>query len=237
MEKFKIAGFIEYQAKDVELYNLEKKLYNSKEFLEMKKLETEVGTLKAQRSACMSEAKDVLAELKDRAAKITDLIGEHIQDNFDKFDDVEDIACEEDILKDVLSKLDKAEKDYKAKNSAAVQLAKKINSIQKMISDDRTKAAKVKTALDAVKAEIMSQWEPLNEQLVAMRTTLDQPTLQRYLNVRKAKGQPVLVELANGNCSRCGMDIHIEMQALKAGEAAECPNCGRLVYIAEGSAK
>ncbi len=234
MEKFVIAGFIEYQSKDTELYNLEKKLYNSKEFLEMKKLEAEVNALKSQRVACMAEAKEILAELKSSATKIADLTDEHIIDNFDKFDDVEDIACEEDILREVLAKLEKAERDYKAKNTAALQLNKKFGAIKKMIKDDLDKAAKIKVALEAIKAQILREGKPINDALLSMRAGLDQITLQRYLAVRKAKGQPVLVEMQGGNCSRCGMDIHIEMQALKVGEAAECPNCGRLVYIAEG---
>ncbi len=237
MEKLKIAGFIEYQTKDVELYNLEKKLYNSREFIELKKLEGEVNALKAQRTACMQEAKEILFDLKDRATRISDLTDEHVHDNFDKFDDVEDIACEEDILNDVLAKLEKAERDYKSKNVAAINLNKKLATIQKMIKDALDKAGRVKAALEVVKAEIVKEGKPINEQLLAMRAGLDQRTLQSYLNVRKIKGQPVLVEMLGGNCSRCGMDIHIEMQDLKPGEAAECPNCGRLIYIAEGGAK
>ena len=79
----------------------------------------------------------------------------------------------------------------------------------------------------------MEKAKPIARQLQAIKKELDEAMLKKYLELRNAKKMPAFVVYNAGNCGACGMDIAIEVgrKLNKSGDMAECPHCGRIVFV------
>ena len=234
MEKVLLKGLIDYQKKDRELYEIESAFRNSDEVKKYGVAMNKLNALIAKIESLGKDASEVMKAIEARYAAAEKEIEANgkLNNNFDKFSELDDVTLEEQILNDLSDKIEEAEKEISRQKRRLEETSLEM----KALNDSLEQGTKVFAALSqkrkVMKANLQNDARPVMAELKQLEKAVAPEALAIYLAVRKKSGLPAVVELMNGSCTGCGMDISIETKDLKSGEATECPNCGRIVYKA-----
>lgn len=165
-------------------------------------------------------------------------------------------------VKNELSELDKVVDEIEDLNEAEhyvkliTNLAKELESLEKELSKDKTKAVEVnkewaetmKVGQDCTKKikAIKAQYDELfnktkadravvEKELKAIQKDIPADMLEKYIALKKAKKLPAFVEYEMGSkmCSGCRMELsqNVVSKLKNAGDMAECSDCGRILFI------
>lgn len=234
MEKVLLKGLIEYQKKDRELYEIEAAFKNSEEVKKYGVAMNKLNALIAKIESLGKEAGEVMKAIETRfadAEKEIDANGK-LGTTFEKFTDLEDVAWEEKILDELTAKIEDAEKDIARQKRKLEETALEMKSLHDGFEQGTKVFAALSQKRKIMKANLQNDAKPVMIELKKLEKEIAPEAFAIYSDVRKKVGLPAVVELMNGCCSGCGMDIEIETKDLKSGEATECINCGRIVYKA-----
>lgn len=232
MEKVLLKGLIEYQKKDRELYEIEAAFRNSDEVKKYGIAMNKLNALIAKIESLGKEAGEVMKAIETRfadAEKEIDANGK-LNTTFEKFTDLEDVALEEKILDDLNAKIEDAEKDIARQKRKLEETALEMKSLFDGLGQGSKVFAALSQKRKTMKANLQNDAKPIMVELKKLEKEIAPEAFAIYAEVRKKVGLPAVVELMNGCCTGCGMDIEIETKDLKSGEATECTNCGRIVY-------
>lgn len=77
----------------------------------------------------------------------------------------------------------------------------------------------------------------IKSQLNALKAEIPENIMNAYLALRTAKKMPAFVayDKTKGVCGRCFMDVPNDTKSKlrNVGDYAECPNCRRILYVAD----
>lgn len=234
----KISKLLEYQEVDKEFQKLNRNL------------------MKSDEAKAVSASKKKVAEAKDELIRLDRMSGEIIA-SFEK--NMEKLAVNQEKVKEFKKALkeidDIKEIDYVQKkldeliyecdqlNREILQLKAKINGIKQKTSeamtlgkDSQLKYKESKSAFDKLKDEMNPEAQAVLEKLEKIEKEINDSLLvERYKNIKADNKFPVVVIAENSSCMGCGMNLASDLQMkLKSNkDLAECPNCGRMLYLAE----
>ncbi|MBR1747964.1 MAG: hypothetical protein IJ735_07145 [Clostridia bacterium] len=225
---------LQYQKIDMEVYKIEKEYLQLKELENMKRiLKTYAGKnndLK-QLDTSLTEA---LNDIERISTKIDELVSTKLQKlDLDSLTDQQSLHSMYKLIssydEEVSALIKEAEKAIKRLSDIQYD-NKRLNEEMNALNKDYSKneASKKKKEIDMAK-----RLGPLSQQLKEMvKDTFDKATFEKYSTLRKARRMPAFVPYLDGNCGACGMDVKIEVdkKLLNAGDIAECPHCGRIIY-------
>ncbi len=229
-----ITEIIKYQKLDLTLYKLEKDYSQCKEIERVYQCQT---MYKARLEALGKLSKE-LEELYQQLSKLEDRFEEidgekdGLKVNFESFSELDEFDEYE-------KKLAKHEESMININRDASRLIKKISEINaenkkynEQMDTLNAEYAKAGKILSNKKREMQKSAGPILKQLEIMSANIEEKLLEKYKLLRSAKKMPAFVPYQDGSCLGCGMNIEIEVDKKleKAGDYAECPHCGRIVY-------
>lgn len=84
-------------------------------------------------------------------------------------------------------------------------------------------------------AELEAQEAALEAGRNELAAKVDEPVRNRYERLLKSKGDNVVVGIERGVCGGCHMTLQRQsVVSCQGDEVVPCPNCGRILYFAEG---
>lgn len=229
-----INEIIKYQKLDLTLYKLEKDYSQCKEIERVYQCQT---MYKARLEALTKLSKE-LEELYNQLSKLEEKFDEadtekvNFKVDFESFTELQEFD-------DYEKKLAKYEENMININREASRLIKRIGEINaenkkynEQMDTLNAEYAKAGEILKIKKLKMQKTAEPILKQLEAMSGNIEQKLIDKYKLLRNAKKMPAFVPYQEGSCLGCGMNIAIEVdkKLVKAGDYAECPHCGRIVY-------
>ncbi len=235
----KFDTILEYQKIDQELMELENEVAKSEE---RKKLVVAKSRLEG--------ATDMIGKLKNEAGE---LLGSYasmkekidaLKAELDEFDgileDVQDVNEADHYLKMVSAIAEKINALEKEASSSASKIDQ-VNDGYKKTWDQGVKAT---DAYKVAKAEYDALVKNLQPKVVEIKTKLNELKSQipsdimaTYLALRNAKKMPAFVKYDSVNCicGRCRMEVDNDTKSKlrNPGDYAECPNCRRILFVAD----
>lgn len=232
-----INNLLEYQKIDLELIKLEKELRESdaaKEFAYFKnkksesvenisKLEKETDDLYKQ----FNKLEQTFLEQKKLVS--------NMQNYLKEIEDIEDINEIDYYLKNIsryFETIQNIDREIAKIRDRITEIKSNYTSESTQVVQCNAKLRKAMEGFEIKKNEVTSKALPIQKQLSAIK--IEPETLAAYYKkLRDKKRIPMIVEYSEPNCTACGMEIkrEVEGKLLKSGDIAECPNCGRLVYL------
>lgn len=115
-----------------------------------------------------------------------------------------------------------------------------VTSLEGALAAEEQALATESKALKKKEAELAGQMKELDEARAAAEANVEARLLSTYKAVRRRHPGAALVEAVGssggGSCSGCHRRLQTQMyHRLLAGEVAQCPSCGRLVFAATGN--
>ena len=235
----KFDKILEYQKIDQELMSLESEVAKSEERQKLAVAKSRLEGATEMIGKLKAEASDLLAgygAMKDKIDALKDEL-----DEFDGIlDDVQDANEADHYLKMVAAIADKINALEKAANGAAVKIDQ-VNDSYKKTWEQGVKATDVYKSAKAEYDNLVRNFQPrvveIKAQLNALKAEIPQNVMNAYLNLRGAKRMPAFVKYDSKNClcGRCMMEVDNDTKSKlrNVGDYAECPNCRRILYVAE----
>jgi len=234
-----IDKILEYQKIDQELISLENEVLKSSERQNLAMAKSRLDGATETIGKLKNDAAELLAGYTSMKEKIDALKAE--LDEFDGIlDDVQDATEADHYLKMVASiaeKINALEKDANATSAKIDQ----VNDNYKKTWDIGVKASDVykaaKAEYDAFMKNLQPQVVQIKTQLAALKGEIPEKIMNAYVSLRTAKKMPAFVPYDSEHeiCGRCRMEVdnNTKSKLRNVGDVAECPNCRRILYVAE----
>ena len=135
---------------------------------------------------------------------------------------IEDLkVANSDIEDKMINYLDDMEDQNKKLKSGKAKLAKAVEKVE-------NKKAEIEKELKQKQDKLNKTIQKKNAKL----TQIPADILNIYNNVKKIKGNKVIVEATEGICKGCNLNIPIQeyIKIQKAKSIKFCPNCQRIIY-------
>lgn len=235
----KFDKILQYQKIDQELMALENEVAKSDERQKLAVAKSRLEGATDMIGKLKGEASDLLAGYAAMKEKIDALKAE--LDEFDGIlEDVQDANEADHYLKMVSSIAEKINALEKEANSAAAKIDQ-VNDSYKKTWDQGVKATDVYKSAKAEYDNLVRKFQPrvveIKTQLNALKAEIPENVMNAYLALRAAKKMPAFVayDRNSGVCGRCFMDVPNDTKSKlrKEGDYAECPNCRRILYVAD----
>lgn len=235
----KFDKILEYQKIDQELMTLESEVAKSDERQKLAVAKSRIDNATETIGKLALEANDLLASYSAMKEKIDALKSE--LDEFDGIlEDVQDLQEAEHYLKlvsQIADKINLLEKEA----SVSSQKINQVNDNYKKTWEQGTKATETyksaKAAYDALMKTLQPKVVEIKSKLNALKGEIPENLMATYMSLRTAKKMPAFVPYDSEHCicGRCRMEVDNDTKSKlrNAGDYAECPNCRRILYVAD----
>ena len=230
-----IEKYLEYQAEDRKLFDIERELRGSdaarlyhklKHIMveateQIQKLDKEAEEL--MKTVIRSE--NALRELEEQIADMGKVV--------DEAGDLQEIEYHCRNYDKVTETFTNLEKEILRSKARIAEIRKSYDDLMTKGKEANEKAKVAKAEYEKLKAEKIDEVNKLTESLEKLKTGLDPHVMEAYEQLRKNNKLPAFVPLKGASCGGCGMDLSVDTRnKLKsAGDHAECPNCHRFIYV------
>jgi predicted nucleic acid-binding Zn-ribbon protein len=224
---------LEYQKKDFELFKLEKQLFegeNKRKIVEMVKK--------------VQEAQNKSLQLEKNAADLT-IEFENLKKSFDE--NIKTLTLMNNSNIEKLSQADLASFEASVNalqnNLALIEnklsyFAKAINMIltdfenaKKTYNQARKNYDKHKQLYAAEEEKFKPEMEQKKKELAELEKHIDAKLLAKYKAKRQDKKFPIVVQLMDGACGGCQMELsYATLGTLKENGIIECEHCRRIIF-------
>ena len=93
-----------------------------------------------------------------------------------------------------------------------------------MYQESATKYKEFKSTFDG-------EVQTIKAELEALEKKVDSNLLERYIEKRKGKLFPIVYEIKDTFCGKCGMELSLsDVKKIKNGEIIDCANCRCMLY-------
>jgi len=234
LEKYQ--KLLDYQAVDVELFNIENLLKTSKN--REKLLKTRNVLLDGQKNAQEFEEeiskydeqiKTNVKEYNDMKTDIQSLINASTGIDESDLDTIVDLKTKANDINNALKSI---QSNTTAILNKAVDIEKKYYNLLVELKKVKTEYNAAKDAHQAEKDKYSKEIEQLKEKLGKLSPGVNEDLLKLYSRKRK-NCLPVVVEIKDEQCMGCFMKLpSLVVDSIKGGDdIVECENCGRIIYV------
>lgn len=234
-----IDKILEYQKIDQDLISLENEVVKSTQRQNLAVAKSRLESATETIGKLKNDAAELLAGYNSMKEKIDALKAE--LDEFDGIlEDVQDATEADHYLKMVANIAEKINALEKEANSTSVKIDQ-VNDNYKKTWDVGVKASDAykvaKTEYDAFMKNLQPQVVQIKAQLAALKGEIPERIMDAYVSLRTAKKMPAFVPYDSEHeiCGRCRMEVdnNTKSKLRNVGDVAECPNCRRILYVAE----
>ncbi len=228
-----ISQLLLYQEKDSELLKLEQEVAASEErkkFVQtqsfMKKASEKLDQLDAKSGALLNRLEALGQEYKEIAETLKDF--EHLDELVEGGADLSfyrrNAAKIAEQLKALKTEINTLVANAKETSEEYRLLKKKVIATQKQIPE-------IDAAYKAYKKEKQGLMDSVSAELSSLSNDIDPEVLRRYQVKRSERIFPIICEIKNDRCSKCGIELSIaDKDKVAVGNVVECENCHRFLY-------
>lgn len=230
-----IQKILNYQAKDAEIFELEKELKKYKESEVLDKIKNAVRQSQNSSSSLEEEAETSLKEYNKFNKEF-----ENAVKKLNEYSSVDIKSLSDEECKAKLKKVNDISNLLGSLEKKILSLADKINLIltefekaKTQYKKARAQHLKYKEQYQKVADQIAPKIDALKQELSEMEKNLESKFLNKYKKIRQ-EIFPVLVPLQNNVCGRCGMELpSAQLEKLQDEGFLQCENCHRIIYFNE----
>lgn len=233
----KFDNILAYQKIDNELLKIESSLKNSKERKAYYGYKAKIEDATSMIKRLQAESNDIISQYERMEKHAQLLVGKikEIQDCASEAADDKEIEHYSKLLKTLVSDLAGLEKEIKKDLSKVDHIATDYNKTWEEGQKASASFKKSKSALEKLKKDCMPKVTEIKDELAKIEGDIDPEILKIYKALRGKKKYPVFTkyDAEAKQCSRCFMEIPNDVQCKlkKVGDYAECPNCGRVIFV------
>ncbi len=228
-----VEQLLKYQAEDSKLLQIERDAANSEEwknYLQAKSFLTKAPEKLETMDAKAREMEALLEKLNKKYEEIEETLKD-----FENLDELVEGGADISFYKKNATQLSEKLKAMKAE----------INSLTKSVkdADEEYQALKKKTisvqkqyaeyseTYKKYKESKLTEMNGVKKELEKLSAGIDAEVLKKYQIKRSERIFPIICEVKNERCSKCGMELSIVgKEKISAGGVTECDNCHRFLY-------
>lgn len=228
-----VEQLLKYQSEDAKLLQIERETANSEERKNFAAAKNFLTKAPEKLDALDAKARELTALAKELEAKYAE-IAETLGD-FENLDELIDGGADISFYKKSVTQLSDKLKLIKAEISSLVKsvndadeeykaLKKKTISVQKQYAEYRD-------VYKAYKDKKLKEAEAVQTELDKLAKGVDPEVMKHYQIKRSERIFPILCEVKNGRCSKCGTELSLAgKEKIEKGVVTECENCHRILY-------
>lgn len=228
-----ISQLLLYQQKDSELLKIEQEIAGSEE---RKKF--------AQTKNYLSKASEKLDKLEGQSQAIIsrlDLLNKNYEEivetlkDFDHLDDLveggADLSFYQRNLAQLIDKIKGLKAEIAALTTKAKEMSDEYQSMKKKVIAAQKQYPELQKAFKDFKQSRQQQTDAITKELEKLAQEINPEVLRRYQVKRSERIFPIICEIKNDRCSKCGIELSIaDKDKVAAGKVVECENCHRILY-------
>ena len=228
-----ISQLLLYQQKDSELLKIEQEIAGSEE---RKKF--------AQTKNYLSKASEKLDKLEGQSQAIIsrlDLLNKNYEEivetlkDFDHLDDLveggADLSFYQRNLTQLIDKIKGLKAEIAALTAKAKEMSDEYQSMKKKVIAAQKQYPELQKAFKDFKQSRQQQTDAITKELEKLAQEINPEVLRRYQVKRSERIFPIICEIKNDRCSKCGIELSIaDKDKVAAGKVVECENCHRILF-------
>jgi predicted nucleic acid-binding Zn-ribbon protein len=235
-EEFKMAQvqqLLKYQEEDSKLLKIENEVSNSDE--RKKYVQTKNFINKASEKLDQLEGKaQELMSILDRLNKKYDETVETLKD-FDQLDELVEDGADISFYKRNALQISDNLKNLKGEiislSNAIKETLDEFQSVKKKAIVAQKQFPDVQAAYQNLKKSKQAESLEIANKLKEIAKDIDPEVLKKYQAKRSERIFPILCEVTQDRCSKCGMELSIKgKETVSSGKVIECEHCGRFLY-------
>lgn len=230
-----VEQLLKYQQEDSKLLKIEQDTSNSEErkkFVQTKNLLTKASEKLDQLEGKSQE----LISILDRLTAKYDETVETLKD-FENIDELVEGGADVSFYKRNVLQITDRLKGIKAEISQLTAAVKETDeeyrTLKKKVIQAQKQYPEVQTAFQNYKKSKQAETAAISAELDKIAQTIDPEVMKKYQIKRSERIFPILCEVKNDRCSKCGMELSIAgKETISSGKVIECEHCGRFLYKA-----
>lgn len=230
-----VEQLLKYQQEDSKLLKIEQETTNSEErkkFVQTKNLLTKASEKLDQLEGKSRE----LISLLDRLNAKYDETVETLKD-FENIDELVEGGADVSFYKRNVLQITDRIKGIKAEinqlTAAVKESDEEYRTLKKKVIQAQKQYPEVQTAFQNYKKSKQAETAEISAELDKIAQTIDPDVMKKYQIKRSERIFPILCEVKNDRCSKCGTELSIAgKETVASGKVIECERCGRFLYKA-----
>lgn len=231
-----IAKLLLYQQKDSELLKIEQEIASSEEYKRYRQAVSFMDSASKKLDQLDARSKEILNRIDSLNASYEEL-AETLKD-FDNLDELVESGADLSFYQRNASSISERLKALKAEIAALVTNAKETNeefqTLKKKVIETQRSSAEISQAYKDFKTAKQKSKDEVTKELEKLAEGIDAEVLHKYKSKRSERIFPIICEIVNDRCSKCGIELSIaDKDKMSSGKAVvECENCHRFLYKA-----
>lgn len=228
-----VKQLLAYQEKDSELLKIEQEIASSDE--RKKFFQTQKFMKNASEKLDQIDAKSsgLMVRLETLQAKYTEI--ESTLKDFEHLDELVEDGADLSFYQRSAAKIAEQLKALRAEINTLIAAAKETTdeyqSLKKKVIETQKQIPEIEKAYKEYKNQRMSAAVGIRDELEKLASTIDEGVLGKYKTKRSERIFPIICEIKNDRCSKCGIELSIaDKDKVAAGGIVECENCHRFLY-------
>ncbi|MDE7307022.1 MAG: hypothetical protein K2N33_06505 [Clostridia bacterium] len=228
-----VEQLLKYQEEDAKLLQIERDAASSEEWKNYSQAKSFLTKAPEKLEAMDGKAREI-ESLLDKLNKKYEEIEETLKD-FENLDELVEGGADITFYKKNATQISEKLKSIKAE----------INSLTKAVkdADDEYKTLKKKTisvqkqyteyseTYKKYKESKLGEMDAIKKELEKLSKGIDAEVFKKYQVKRSERIFPIICEVKNDRCSKCGMELSIVgKEKISGGGVTECENCHRFLY-------
>ena len=231
-----ISQLLLYQQKDSELLKIEQEIAASEEYKRYRQAVSFMDSASKKLDQLDARSKEILNRIDNLNSSYEEL-AETLKD-FDNLDELVESGADLSFYQRNASSIAERLKALKAEIAALVTNAKETNeefqSLKKKVIETQRSSAEITQAYKEFKSAKQKSKDEVTKELEKLAEGIDAEVLHKYKSKRSERIFPIICEIVNDRCSKCGIELSIaDKDKMSSGKAVvECENCHRFLYKA-----
>lgn len=228
-----VEQLLKYQEEDAKLLQIEREAANSEERKNFTIAKNFLTKAPEKLEALDAKARELTALSKELEEKYNE-IAETLSD-FDNLDELIDGGADISFYKKNVLQISERLKGIKAEVAALTKAVKE--------ADEEYQAMKKKTIAvqkqyeeyrkiySLYKDQKLAEMKEIQSELDKLAKNIDSEVMKSYQIKRSERIFPILCQVTNGRCSKCGTELSLAgKEKIAGGAVTECDNCHRFLY-------
>lgn len=228
-----ISQLLLYQEKDSELLKLEQEVSASderKKFMQtqsfMKKASEKLDQLDAKSSGLLARLEALEQNYKEIAETLKD---------FEHLDELVEEGADLSFYQRNAVKIAENLKDLKAEINTLIAAAKEATeeyqTLKKKVIATQKQIPEIDAAYKAFKKTKQAAMDNVSAELNSLASSIDPEVLRKYQVKRSERIFPIICEIKDDRCSKCGTELSVaDKDKTAGGNVIECEYCHRFLY-------
>ena len=228
-----VEQLLKYQEEDAKLLQIEREAANSEERKNFTIAKNFLTKAPEKLEALDAKAREIGALAKELEGKYKE-IAETLSD-FDNLDELIDGGADISFYKKNVLQISERLKGIKAEVAALTKAVKEADeeyqAMKKKTISVQKQYEEYRKVYSQYKEQKLEEMKKVQTELDKLAKNIDSEVMKNYQIKRSERIFPILCQVTNGRCSKCGTELSLAgKEKISGGTVTECDNCHRFLY-------